>query len=160
VREAQEFAYHRSVAPMMWVLVAIASVELVVTHVLVGLFAGWWVAAVLSVLTLPSVIWLVSVIASMRRLPVTLDAERLVMRVGTLRLIVVPTASIAGLRREFDRAAVKDGATRNLALIAWPNVMVEVDPPLAGRRSIRWVAHRLDDPVAFAEAIDRLVAAR
>lgn len=155
-----EFSYHRAVAPMMWVFVALASVELVVSHLLVGLFLGWIAALVLSVLTLASIVWLVSAIAAMRRLPVTLDTDRLVMRAGTLKTIAVPIASIAGLRREWREDALKAEGVRNLALIAHPNVIVDLDPPLPGRKPIRAVAHRLDDPAAFARAIDALVASR
>ena len=36
-RVTQQFAYHRAVAPMMWVFFGIASVELVVTHLLLAL---------------------------------------------------------------------------------------------------------------------------
>jgi len=45
----------------------------------------------------------------------------------------------------------------NLALLAWPNVMVEVDPPVrVRRRAIGAIAHKLDDPAAFAAAIRAL----
>lgn len=148
-----EFDYHRSVAPMMWVLVAIASVELLVTHFLVALLVVGTVALVLSTLTLASVIWLVTVIASMRRLPVLLDDRTLTMRAGSLKQVVVPLSSVAGLRETWDAATVKDRAVRNLALISYPNVVVDLKAPLADRRGTSAIAHRLDDPDGFARAL-------
>ena len=149
----QAFAYHRSVAPLMWVLVAIASVELLVSHFLVALLVGWTVALVLSALTLASVIWLVTVIAAMRRLPVLLDDRTLTMRAGSLKQVVVPLANVAGLRGSWDAAAVKERSVKNLALISYPNIVVDLKEPLADRRGTRAIAHRLDDPEAFASAL-------
>lgn len=157
----QQFTYHRAVAPLMWVFVAIASVELVVTHLLVATFFGTRIAMVLSVVTAASVLWLILAIRAMRRLPVELDAERLVMRSGRIKQVEVPAATVAGIETTFDAASLKDGVTLNLALIAYPNVVVVLDPPYPGRRrSIRRIAHRLDDPASFAQAIERLVVAR
>jgi hypothetical protein len=44
----------------------------------------------------------------------------------------------------------------NLALIAYPNVVVDLVDPLPGRRGIRAIAHRLDDPHGFADALRAL----
>lgn len=154
----ESFAYARSVAPMMWVLVAIASVELLVTHLLVALLVGWTVALILSALTLASVIWLVAMIASMRRLPVVLDDRTLTMRAGSLREVVVPLERVAGLRESWDAAAVKERSVRNLALISYPNVVVDLKAPLADRRGTRAIAHRLDDPDAFVRALSARLA--
>ena len=97
----------------------------------------------------------------MRRLPVELDGSRLVMRAGRIKQLAMPIASVAGVRQAFDAASLQDGMTLNLALIAYPNVVVDFDPPVAGRRRvIRSIAHRLDDPTAFIAAIERVVAAR
>ena len=138
---------------MMWVFVCVASVELVVVHLLVALWRPW-AAAVLSVLTVASIVWLVGVIRSFRRLPVLIEDDRLVMRVGTLARIDVPRAHVAGLREAWDAAALKQPGVRKLSLIAWPNIVVDLDPPLPGRRrAIVTVAHRLDDPAAFRAAL-------
>lgn len=151
------FSYHRAVAPLLWIFVAVASVELVTVHLLVALLWSRAAAAILSLLTLGSILWLVSVILSMRRLPVVLAEGMLTMRVGTLKGAVVPLASIAGLRGHWDAAVLKDRSVLNLALIAWPNVVVDLKLPLPGRRGVRSIAHRLDDPAAFAAALERLV---
>ena len=149
---SQAFAYHRAVAPMMWVFVCVASVELVVVHLLVALWRPG-VAMALSAVTLASVVWLMRVIASFRRLPVVIEADRLVMRVGTLRRVDVPRAQVTRLRDSWDAAALKQPGVVKLSLIAWPNVVVDIDPPLAGRWRVTAVAHRLDDPAGFGDAL-------
>lgn len=152
-RVTHSFAYHRAVAPMMWAFVGVAGVELIVTHLLVALWRPW-VATALSVLTGGSVVWLIGVIRSFRRLPVLVEADRLVMRVGTLMRVDVPREHVAGLRESWDAAALKRPDVRKLSLLAWPNVTIDIDPPLPGRRGpVSAVAHRLDDPVAFTRAL-------
>lgn len=46
-----EFAYHRSLAPMIGVLLGIAIVEMLVVHLVVVAWLGWWAALVAGVLT-------------------------------------------------------------------------------------------------------------
>jgi hypothetical protein len=153
------FSYHRAVAPMLWVLVALSSIELVVMH---GLLVFWspMTAAILSVATLASIIWIVALIRSMKRLPVILGSETLVMRVGLFRRVDVPLADVAGLRSNWTGELVKARTTLNLALVAYPNMVLDLRRPLPGRRGVVTIAHRLDDPVGFAAALERLGAAR
>lgn len=153
---AQPFAYHRSIAPMMWVLVAIASVELVVVHLLLVLWLPW-VALVVSAISLASILWLIAAIRSFRTLPVLVGADRVVLRAGRLRTVEIAPGNIAGFRGRWDRAALKEPGVVNLALIAYPNVVLDLREPIAGRRrSVTAVAHRLDHPAAFAAAIAAL----
>jgi len=135
---------------MMWVFVALASIELVVVHLMVLLLWSGVAAAVLSLATLAGIAWLVVAIASMPRLPVLLDAEALLMRVGTISAVRVPLAAVAG----WEDGPVKGATMLNLALIAHPNTVVMLREPLPGRRGITAVAHRLDDPQAFRRALD------
>lgn len=154
----QAFTYHRAVAPMMWVLVALSAIEILVVH---GLIALWqpWVALVLSAVTLAGVAWLVLAIRSLKRLPVLLDGERVLMRAGTLKAIRVPLASIERVRGEIARAEI-DRRVLNCALIAHPNVVLMLKAPMRlGRREIAAVAHRMDDPAAFTAALEGLRAA-
>ena len=150
----QAFFYHRAVAPMMWVLVGLVSIELIVVHLLL---AHWSriAASTLSVLTLGSIAWLIGVVRSFRRLPVLITPDTLVMRVGTLKSATVPLTQVAGLRQTWDGAAVKQRNVLNLALIAYPTVLVELRAPRPGRRAVMALAHRRDDPAAFAAALTR-----
>jgi len=157
---ARPFPYHKSVAPILWVFVGLASIELLVTHFVLSFWSPT-AALVLSGLTLASIGWFVLLIQSMRRLPVLLDERRLVMRVGTLRCIEVPVEAVAGLRTSFDDAALRHREVANLALLAWPNVFVELAEPVRqGDRAVRAVAHKLDDGPAFTAELTRLLQAR
>lgn len=141
---------------MMWVFVAIASVELVVVHLLVALWRPWF-AAILSVFSLATVVWLIGVIRSFKALPVLIDGERLALRVGRLKGVDVALDNVRGLRSGWDAAALRSPGVLNLALIAYPNVVLDLRQPVAcGRRTIGSVAHRLDDPAAFVRAIEPL----
>jgi hypothetical protein len=147
------FAYHRSLAPMLWVFVALASAELVIVHLLLVLWKPW-LAWTLSALSFATIGWIVGVILSFRRRPVRIADGALVMRAGALKRIVVPLDRVAGLRAGWSAADLKRRDVLNLALLAWPNVVVELTEPIAMRgRPIRAIAHKLDDPAAFAAAL-------
>lgn len=151
-----DFSYHRAVAPMMWVLMAIGTVELVVTHLLLRLFWNPLAANVFSALTLSGLAWLAWTVASFRRLPVRIEADRVIMRAGTLRRMELPLPAIAGLRREWDAQALKAPGVAKLSLLSYPNIVLDLAAPLPGRRPVTAVAHRLDDPAAFTAAMGAL----
>lgn len=114
-------------------------------------------AVVLSAASLVGVGWIVALIRSMKPLPVLLTPGGLTMRVGGFRSVTVPLDDIAGLRSSWDAGVVKARGTLNLALVAYPNVVVDLHRPLPGRRGVSTIAHRLDDPAGFAAALERLV---
>lgn len=150
----EAFTYHRAIAPMMWVFVGLASIEVLVVH---GLLALWlpWLALMLSIVTVAGIGWLVLAIRSMKHRPVLLGDERVLMRVGTIRAISVPLANIADVRGEIARAEI-DRRTLDLALIAHPNTVLMLrSPQRVGAREVHAVAHRLDDPAAFTAALER-----
>lgn len=152
-----QFAYHRSLGPMIGVLLGIAIVEMVVVHLVVVMLFGWIAAVVVGVLDLSLVIALIGLLRSFRRLPVTLSDGVLTMRAGYLRSVAVPVGQIAGLRQSWDAAAIKDRGVLNLALASWPSVVIDLrEPVVTRRRSIRSIAHKLDDPAAFHAAIAAL----
>lgn len=153
----EAFSYHRAVAPLMWVFVGLASIELIVVHLLVAMWRPW-VALTLSALSLLSILWLVSVICSFKRLPVVIENDRLVMRVGTLKRIDVPRDQVRGLREVWDAAQLKALGTLKLSLIAYPNVVIDIDPPEGRRGRVRAIGHRLDDPARFAQALTAWLA--
>ncbi len=151
------FTYHKAIAPMIWVLIGLSTIELIVEHLLL---AHWWprVAIGIGLATISGIAWLVLVVRSFRTLPVMLDDHRLLMRIGRLRSISVPIDHIARLRHPCDVTALKRRDVMNFALLAFPNVVVELaSPMLVGRRHIRSIAHRLDDPASFTEALNRIL---
>ena len=69
--------------------------------------------------------------------------------------MIVPLASVRDLPTHWTAEGLKVRGVVNLALIAYPNVVIELDPPVAGKRTpIKTVAHRLDDPAAFTAALN------
>ncbi|WP_443970890.1 hypothetical protein [Sphingobium sp. CR28] len=152
------FHYHRSLTPMMAVLVALVLVEATALHLLPAL---WWPAlsVALSIVSVAALVWLLLLIRSFRRLPVVLEDADLVWRCGTLRGLTIPVSQIAGVRTKWTLALIKDRETLNCALIAWPNVVLDLAEPIKmGRRRISRLAHRLDDQEAFIAALERLRA--
>lgn len=156
--DAEPFAFssRRGIAPMLWVLVTLCSIELAVVHLLVAL---WWrpAAIALSVVSLATIVWLVRGILSLSTLPSTLTPAALTLRAGRLARISVPLSAVAGLRKEWDMAALKAPGVRRLSLVAHPNIWVDLKEPVTRRgRRVHAIAHRLDDPHAFADALDAL----
>ncbi len=151
------FSCHRAIAPMLWVLVILSVIELTVTHAVIVL---WFprVALALSIVTVAGIGWLVFAIRSLKRLPCRVEPSRLVMRAGIFRGITIAGEDVAGLRAGgWTQSDVKAPATLNLAMVAFPNIFIDLRRPVkAGWRNVTAVAHRLDDPAGFAAALHRL----
>ena len=98
----QRFAYHRSVAPMVWMFFAIATVELIGVHILLAI---WWpsIAVAISLVSLAGIVWILHAIRSFRRLPVLLDAEVLAMRCGKLWSLTIARGHYVMLPRHLGR---------------------------------------------------------
>ncbi|WP_394439927.1 hypothetical protein ACGGKE_03105 [Sphingobium naphthae] len=125
-------------------------IEAMVVHLLVALWHPW-AALILSMLTLALVGWFSLFIRSLRRHPVRVDAEGLTWPIGSLRSLTVPWRQVAGLRVDWTLKELRAAGVFNGALVAHPNIVVALDPPVqAGRGSIPSLAHRLDEPSAFA----------
>jgi hypothetical protein len=153
------FSYYRSVAPLMWAFAGIMAVELAVTHLLVSALWSRTAAGIFSGLTLTALIWTVMLIRSFKRLPVIVGPDEILMRLGSLKPVRVPAGQIAGVRTSWPSGAEKKRGVFNLALINYPNVMLDLDPTFPGtrKRPLSAVAHRLDDPAGFAAAVRALL---
>lgn len=154
--DVRTFHYHRGIAPMMWMLVLISGIELLVVHFLVSFWSGT-AALILSALTAAIIVWIVLLIRSMKRLPVWIGEGRLVMATGRLKRIETPLANVAGVRGAWTAADLRSSRVLNLALIAYPNVIVDLVEPIAGTRPVSAIAHRLDDAPAFVAALRALM---
>jgi len=151
----QRFAYHRSLTPNLAVLLGLAVCETLVLHVVAMALWGWTVAIVLGLLDLSLVLWIARMIRDLKTHPVTIADGVLTMRFGRMKAIAIPVGGIAGLRGQWDAAALKEPGVANLALATWPNVVVDLAEPVLRRgKPVRAVAHKLDDPVAFASALN------
>ena len=147
------FAYHRSLSPMMWALVALGTIELMAVHLLVSL--RWPVVAwPLTVLSVAGIAWMVVLIRSFERMPHTLSRDVLTLRAGRLRNYVVQRSEIAGVRSSWATGEHSETDTANLALIAHPHRIIDLKTPMIGKRGlIRRIAIALDDPGAFDTAL-------
>lgn len=156
--EPQPFSYRQSIAPMMWAFVGLGTIELVVVHFLLSFWSPT-LALILSLLSLATIGWLIALLVSFKRLPVLVGPEEVVMRVGTMHGFNIPAGQVARLRTNFTSEDVKRPGIADLCLLAYPNVLLDLDPPLPGkRRPINGIAHRLDDPNGFAAAVARLLS--
>jgi hypothetical protein len=155
------FTYHRALAPLLWVFAGIMAVELLVTHLIVMAVWSDAVALILSAIGLGALIWTISFTVSLKRLPVLVAADGVTMRIGSLKSVQIPADHIAELRAAWARDELKRRGVLNFGGINYPNVMLDLDPPLPnGKRSLIAVAHRLDDPAGFAAAVARLAEMR
>jgi hypothetical protein len=150
------FSYSRALAPLLWAFACLVALELAVVHLLVGALWNPVAAWVLSAISLATLVWVALLIRSLPRLPVLVDEAGVTMRVGSLKAVRIPAAQIAGLRINWPPEALKGRGVLNLALINYPNVMLDLAPPLPGRRAVHAVAHRLDDPAGFVAAVQQL----
>lgn len=156
------FSYSRSAAPLMWAFACIMAVELAVAHLLISSLWSPIAAGIFSALTFAALVWTVLLIRSFRRLPVMVGGGGVLMRLGSLKSVRVPAGRIAGVRTSWPGGDEKRRGVLNLALINYPNVMLDLDldPPLAGtgarKRALTAVAHKLDDAAGFAAAVRRL----
>ncbi|WP_142632681.1 hypothetical protein [Sphingomonas sp. IC081] len=155
---ALPFAYHRHLAPMMGVLLALQAIEIGVMDVVLRLWSPR-VANLLLELGIVALLYFVGLIRSLRLRPILLTADGLTVRSGVLAEQRIAFAEIAQLASEVTAAEVKAATTRNMALLAWPNVIVRLARPIARkpllreRPPIRALAFRVDDPAAFHAAL-------
>jgi hypothetical protein len=151
---ARAFAYHKHLTPMCTTLLILSAIEIAVYHLLVG---HWSRTAALAMFILSDVgfVYLVGLIKSFRFRPVLLTPEGLRVRTGFLIDQLVPLDAIVAVEGGFTGEEVRDPATFNAALLAWPNIMLRLDRPLHRRSflnkrgSFIRVAFRLDDPEGF-----------
>lgn len=142
---------------MMWVLVALVITEGVVVHLLLALWQPW-IAVVLSLVSGATLVWLIRAIRSFKSLPVEISGDVLIWRAGNLKSVNISVGQIADFARQWSGDEIKRRDVLNCALIAYPNtVLVLQEPVIVGRRSISRLAHRLDDPAAFAIALGPLL---
>jgi len=153
------FSYYKSVAPMMWVFVALASIELLAGHLLLALWSST-AAWILSAAALATMVWIVALIRSFRTRPVLLEGDRLVLRIGSLRSVSIGLGNLAAVRTSWPSGFLDDRSVLNLALISYPNLLFDLAQPLPPRRGgkgrIMHVAHKLDDPDRLAAALERV----
>lgn len=153
----QGFAYHRHLQPMMIALLVISGIEITVTHLLV---AHWsrTAAMVMFVISDVSLLYLIGLIKSLRLSPVLLTPAGVRLRAGLLVDRTIPYAAIAAVTANPDGETVRAPGSWNIALLAWPNMLIRLSEPLPPssrwrRDPVRAVALRLDEPGPFLDAL-------
>ena len=151
---ARAFAYHHHLSPMCAALLILSAIEMAVYHLLVGHWSRT-AAIVMFVLSDLGFVYLVGLIKSFRFRPVLLTPDGVRVRAGFLIDHFVPLDAIVAVDGGFAGEEVRDPATLDAALLAWPNIMLRLRNPLprrsllGRRRLFVRVAFRLDDPEAF-----------
>lgn len=154
------FAYYRSLSPMIAVIAALGVCETIVVHIVAMAVWGWKVAAVLGAIDVSAVIALIRFLRSLRRMPITLEDRTLTMRTGHRIALTIDVADIRSFRDQWSAEDLKRPDVLNMALISWPNLMFDLHEPVKRRRrAVTAIAHRVDDPDAFREALARAKSA-
>lgn len=152
------FDYHRSVAPTIGVLIALALAEAMVLHIVAIAIWGWPVAMIVGAIEAMLVAYIVWLLLSFKRLTVVMTDDRLILHAGGLRSATISLGDIVAVAGEWPAERVRLEAI-NFALLAHPNVVLALRRPVAvGRRRRSAIAHRLDDPAAFTAALNRRIA--
>lgn len=152
------FSYHKHLTPMCATLLILSAIELAVYHLLVGHWSRT-AAIVMFVLSDVGFVYLVGLINSFRFRPVLLTPEGVRVRAGFLIDQAISFDAIVGVETNFAGEKVRDRATLNAALLAWPNVLLQLDPPvhrrslLKGERYFSSIAFQLDDPEPFVRLL-------
>ena len=100
-------------------------------------------------------VYLVGLIKSFRFRPVLLTPEGVRVRAGFLIDQLVPLDAIVAIEGGFTGEEVRDPATLNAALLAWPNIILRLNRPLHRRSLLKKrgpfvrIAFRVDDPEPF-----------
>ncbi len=150
---SRAYAYHRHLAPICAALLTLSLIEAAVYHLLVSHWSRT-AAYIMFVFSDVGLIYLVGLIKSFRFRPILIEATGVRVRAGILIDQLIAIDSIVSIETSFDAEAVRDPATLNAALLAWPNVLLRLNTPHP-RRSLRrrppclTIAFRLDDPEPF-----------
>ena len=139
---------------MLWVLVGLMVIEIAVVHLLLALWSRR-AALILSLVSLAILGWFLRFICSFKRCPIWINSTELIWRIGHLRSVTVPLSQITGLRSDWMLADLEAAGIFNGALIAHLNIVVALNPPVRmGRRTVHYLAHRLDDPAGFTRMME------
>lgn len=156
---ALAFSYHRYLNPMIATLLVLQLCELAVVHFFVMMWSPP-VAWLLFALSVGGVLWLVALMKSFRIKPVLLDGKTLRVRSGAMIDASIPRSAIARIVPTFDEATRRRSATLDTAILAAPNVCLELAHPVTitkffgGTHEVTRIAMRVEDSAGFLRALD------
>ena len=153
------FGAARSELPIMYVFLALASVELLVVHFLMGLWspaAAW----VLSALTLLGGAQIIRIVQQIKHRPTLVTERSLLVRTGDRADLDLPWSSLASVDPIGFGPKPAGPDVLDTTFFAHPNVGITLAKPFARRklgrdRRVRIVALRVDEPDVFIDAVKR-----
>lgn len=155
---ARAFSYHKHLTPMCATLLVLSAIEIAVYHLLVGHWSRT-AAIVMFVLSDIGFIYLVGLVKSFRFRPVLLTPYGVHVRAGFLIDRFIPFEAIADVNANPAGDAIRDPATLNAALLAWPNIHLRLNRPMPRNSFLNRkgfftdIAFRLDDPAPFVRLL-------
>lgn len=158
---AEAFSNHRNIQPLLWALIVVSLLEIVAAHLLVGFFMGATAAYLVFGLSVLGLLYVVGLVNSLAKLPLLVGPDGVRVRAGTLVDHWLPLERIAGATSVTNCGDLKRPGFLKASLLAYPNVLIELDPPLAVKRpngrtaDISTIGLRPDDGPAFVAAIAR-----
>lgn len=156
--DSRAFSYHKHLAPICTTLLVLSFIEIAVYHLLLSQWSPE-AAFIMFILSDVGFVYLVGLIKSFRFRPVLITSEGVQIRTGFLIDRLIPLDNIASVETIPSGNDVRDPATLNAALLAWPNIALRLTDPVARRSLLRrrkpisLVAFRLDDPEPFVKLL-------
>lgn len=155
---SRPFAYHKHLTPMCVTLLVLSAIEMAVYHLVIAHWSRVG-AIVMFVLSDVGFLYLLGLIKSFRYRPILLTADGVRVRAGFLIDQNISFERITGVEIALDSNEVRAASTLNAALLAWPNVLLRLDPPIQRRSLLKrkgpisQIAFRLDDPQPFVRLL-------
>jgi hypothetical protein len=156
-------AHRRGIAvPLLWVLAAISLVEAAAVHVVLRAhypIAAWIVALV----SISGAAWCVTTARSLARHPLVVDADGLILALGTLWRVTIPVHTIAEVRPPKRRPDRSVPGYVGLVLFGPPTIIIKTSRAIEARgpagltRVGRIFGIAPDDPGAFTSAVERVL---
>lgn len=142
--------------------VMLAAAEIPVAHLLLHLFAGPLVAAVVTGLSIYGFVFLLAEYRATLHRPISVGDHGLHLRYGVLVDAVLPWQAIATVERCAEAGRRASGKLR-LRGMGVANVRIQLQPgtrvvAVIGARAISEIRLGLDDPAGFIEAVERRIA--
>lgn len=156
----QSFTAERSELPMLYVLLALGSIELLVVHLLVSL-ASPAAAWVLSAVTILGVVQIATIVRRVKRRPTLVTGDGLVIRSAKGYELTLPWNRVAAVEPIGFGPEPKGPDVLRASLLSHPNVLVRATEPFTVRqlgltRTASAAALRVDQPAAFLAAARKL----
>lgn len=152
------FTSYRLLSPPLWAFLALVVIEIGVVDLLVRIWsptAAWLIFVASDI----SLLYLIGLIGSLRRLPTVLYGDRVEVRVGILYDFDLALQDLSAVRGMAGGIDLKAPGTLKASLLAYPNVVIDLVRPIPSPKPFRRggpitrVALALDEPDAFLRAV-------